>query len=196
MSLRSSRRDNLMRNESRNMLSRGAAAQIPPPCFAPAAGTLLVGGCLGGCWGRQSGRLGPCLFGFVGLLSCFVLVCLVGVVGLFFIVFSLLGKDPMWVFFFHLFLVFSWIVGAWRSLFRWFWCPWVVFGRVWCPGGPGSRPCRNSPLHWGLLAPFWSHFWSKTVMFLRCFFRCFFECFFYGFWVVFGVLLRGFWTTF
>ena len=68
--------------------------------FAPAAGPLLVGGCLGGCWGSQSGRLGPCLFGFVGLLSCFVLVCLVGVVGLFFIVFSLLGKDPMLVFFF------------------------------------------------------------------------------------------------
>ena len=32
-----------------------------------------------------------------------------------------------------------------------------------------------------LLAPFWSHFWSKTVMCLRCFFRCFFGWFFYGF---------------
>ena len=91
--------------------------------FAPAAGPLLVGGCLGGCWGSQSGRLGPCLFGFVGLLSCFVLVCLVGVVGLF--LFLELGG--------HLFGDFG-VLGS--SL--------DAFG---ARGGPGSRPCRNSPLH-------------------------------------------------
>ena len=41
--------------------------------FAPAAGPLLGGGCMGGCWGSEGGRLGPCLFGFMGLLPilCF-----------------------------------------------------------------------------------------------------------------------------
>ena len=32
-----------------------------------------------------------------------------------------------------------------------------------------------------LLASFWTHFWSNTMMFLRCFVRCFFEWIVYGF---------------
>ena len=85
--------------------------------FAAAAGPLLVGGCLGGCWGRQGGRLGPCLFGFVGLLSCFVLVCLVGVV-FFVCLFFLYLKRIICGCVFHICFVCSWIVGAWRSLCR------------------------------------------------------------------------------
>ena len=51
-----------------------------------------------------------CLVSWVCCLF-FVLVGLVGVVGLFFIGFSLLGKDPMLVVFFHCFLIFH---GLWE----------------------------------------------------------------------------------
>ena len=136
--------------------------------FAPAAGPLLVGGCLGGCWGSQSGRLGPCLFGFVGLLSCFVLVCLVGVVGLFFCCFfSLLEKDPMWVFFSY---VFRFFMDVW-SLEVTFSVILVSLGRLWTclvpGGGPGADVVEMIRSIGPLLAPFWGIFWSKTVMCLR-----------------------------
>ena len=86
-------------------------------------------------------------FGGSGVLFC--LVCLVGLVGLvsFLFLFFPNGKGPMWVIC-SCVDVFSGIVGAWRSLFLRFWCPWVVFGGVWCPGGPGRRCWRNSPLQW------------------------------------------------
>ena len=64
--------------------------------------------------------------------------------------------------------------GAWRSLLVRFWCPWVVFGRVGCLGGVQGADLVEMILSIGpLLAPFWNHFWSKTVMCLRCFLRCF-----------------------
>ena len=60
----------------------------------------------------------------------------------------------------------------------------VSLGRLWTclvPGGVQGADVVEIPLSIGpLLAPFWGHFWSKTVMFLRCFFRCFVGWFFYG----------------
>ena len=61
----------------------------------------------------------------------------------------------------------------------------VSLGRLWtCLVPRGSREATlwndTEPLG-PLLAPFWTHFSSKTVMFFRCFFRCFFGWFFYGF---------------
>ena len=60
----------------------------------------------------------------------------------------------------------------------------VSLGRLWTclvPGGSREPTLSKSvsPLV-AILAPFWSHFFSKIVMCLRCFFRCFFGCFFYG----------------
>ena len=56
----------------------------------------------------------------------------------------------------------------------------VSLGRLWTrlvPGGvQGADLVEIVRSSGALLAPFWSHFWSKTVMCLRCFFRCCFEC--------------------
>ena len=76
----------------------------------------------------------------------------------------------------------------------------VSLGRLWTclvpRGVQGADLVEIVRSSGALLAPFWSHFWSETVMCLRCFFRCFVECLLYGFWVVLGVLLRGVWTFF
>ena len=65
-----------------------------------------------------------------------------------------------------------------------FWGILVSLGRLWTrlvPGGVQGGDLveivRSSRV---LLAPFWSHFWSKTIVFLRCFVRCFFEWFVNG----------------
>ena len=101
-------------------------------------------------------------FGGSGLLFC---VC-----------FFEMEKDPVGGVFFTFVGVFSWIFGAWRSLLVRFWCPWVVFGRVWCRGGV-REPTLSIYVDLcfsigSLLASFWCHFWSKTVLILRCFLRC------------------------
>ena len=53
----------------------------------------------------------------------------------------------------------------------------VSLGCLWTrlvPGGvQGADLVEIVRSSGALLAPFWSHFWSKTVMCLRCFFRCF-----------------------
>ena len=110
----------------------------------------------------------PCLFGFVGLLSCFVLVCLVGVVFCFvFLFFCLLEKDPMCVFFSSLFS----FVHEFLELGGHFFGDFVSLGRLWTrlvPGGvQGADLVEIVRCSGPLLAPFWIHFWSKTVMCLR-----------------------------
>ena len=92
--------------------------------------------------------------------------------------------------FFHVFLElvghFFWDFGVLGSSLD-------VFGAGGVQGGDLVEMIRSiGPL----LAPFWSHFWSKMVMCFRCLFRCVVGWYFYGCWVVLGVLLRGFWTTF
>ena len=109
-----------------------------------------------------------CWFGGSGVLFC--LVCLVGLVGLFcFLLFFQNGNGSNVGVCFTLSGVCSWLLSAWRSLFLRCWCPWVVFGRVWCPGGPGRRCWRNSPLQWTPFGFILGSFWSKTVMCLSSF---------------------------
>ena len=53
----------------------------------------------------------------------------------------------------------------------------VSLGRLWTclvPGGVQGGDVVEMIRSIGpLLAPFWSHFWTKMVMRLRCVFRCF-----------------------
>ena len=57
----------------------------------------------------------------------------------------------------------------------------VSLGRLWTrlvPGGvQGADLVEMIRSIGALLAPFWNHFWSKTVILLRCFFRCVFLMF-------------------
>ncbi len=69
----------------------------------------------------------------------------------------------------------------------------VSLGRLWTRlvhgGVQGADLVEMIRSSGPLLAPFWSHFWSKTVMLLRRFFRCFFG------WFVLWIL-SGFGSTF
>ena len=69
----------------------------------------------------------------------------------------------------------------------------VPLGRLWrclVPGGVHGADLVETLLSIGsLLASFWDHFWSKTVMFSRRFFRCVFLMFVLWY-------LNGFGTTF
>ena len=117
----------------------------------------------------------PCLVGWVGLVSCVVwCVWLVWWV-CFFVFFSIfeMEKDPVRGCFFH--IVWSCFMDFW-SLEVTFGEILVSLGRLWTclvPGGVQGADLVEILLSIGpLLAPFWGHCWSKTVMFLRCFFRC------------------------
>ena len=123
-----------------------------------------------------------CLVSWVCCLVLFWCVWLVWWVCFFWLFFSLLEKDPMLVVFFQFCFLFFMVFGSSEVTFS---VILVSLGRLWTrlvPGGvQGGDLVEIVRSSGALLAPFWSHFWSKTVMFLRCFLRCLFECFFNGF---------------
>ena len=110
----------------------------------------------------------PCLVGLVGLVSCVVwCVWLVWWVCFCFVFLNAKGSDVG---------VFSHVL----CFFMDFWSLEVTFGeilvslgRLWTclvPGGVQGADLVEILLSRGaLLAPCWSHCWSKTVMCLRCF---------------------------
>ena len=73
-------------------------------------------------------------------------MCLVGVVGLFFLFFSLLEKDPTWVFFIIFVSFFHGLLELGGNFFGDFGVRGSSLDAFGARGGPGRRPCRNCPL--------------------------------------------------
>ena len=113
-------------------------------------------------------------FGGSGVLCG--LVCLVGLVGLvwFCCLFFWNGKGSGGGCYFH--ISWSFFMDVW-SLEVTFGEMLVSLGRLWTclvPGGvQGDDLVEIVRSIRALLAPFWNHFWSITVICLRCFLRCF-----------------------